>query len=97
MKEPALNERLGAAIFIISYGVENTGMMTQRKLMHPHTEYQKEDVKRVAARLLSSVHTALLEALPPPQTEQILKDLGAYLSFALGDGWPDGNTLSQAT
>ena len=65
--------------------------------MYPHTEYETDDIKRVAARLLASAHTALIEALPQPQTEKILKDLNAYLSFAVGDGWLDENSQSQAT
>ncbi len=90
--KPTLNDRVGAAIFIVAFGAEDTGLKTSRQLMSPHTEYEVDDLKRAAARLLASVHTAWLAALPPSLTEQISKDLDAYLSFALGDGWPDENS-----
>lgn len=95
MNEPELKDRVTAAIFIMAFGAENTGVMTCQKLMWPYTEYEHDDVKRVAARLVASVHTALLATLPQPQIELILKDLSAYLSFALGDGWPDEKIPSQ--
>lgn len=85
MNAPTLNERIQAAIFVISFGAENTGVMTRHCLMHPYTNFSDDDVKRAAARLLASAHTALLATLPPAQIDQILKDQGAYLSFALGD------------
>lgn len=89
MNEPTLKERLSAAIFIIAFGAEHTGMMTHRKLMWPYTDYEADDLKRAAARLLASVHTELLTTLLPVQTERISKDLASYLSFVHGDGWPD--------
>jgi len=95
MSEPELKDRVGAAIFIMAFGAENTGVMTCQKLMWPHTDYEIDDVKRTAARLVASVHTELLKALPQPQIEQILKDLASYLSFAVGDGWPDEKIPSQ--
>ena len=97
MKEPTLKDRLGSAIFIVSFGAKDAGLMTRRKLMYPHTEYEVDDLKRVASRLLASVHTELLATLPPLATERISKDLDAYLSFALGDGWPDENSPSPAS
>lgn len=95
MNEPTLKERLGAAIFIIAFGAEHAGMMTSRKLMWPYTDYEVDDLKRVAARLLASVHTELLATLLPAQTERISKDQAAYLSFVHGDGWPDEKNVSQ--
>lgn len=84
--EPSLKSRLNCAIFIMAFGAENTGVMTCQKLMWPYTDYEIDDVKRTAARLVASVHTALLATLPPPQIEQISKDLASYLSFSVGDG-----------
>jgi len=95
ISEPEFKDRLGAAIFIIAVGAENTGVMTCQKLMWPYTEYEIGDVKRASARLVASVHTALLATLPPPQIELISKDLSSYLSFAVGDGWPDEKSPSQ--
>lgn len=89
MKVPTLNDKLGAAIFIMAFGAKNTGVMTTHKLMYPYTQYRVDDVKRVAARLVTSVHTALLTTLPQPQIELISKDLDNYLSLALEDGWLD--------
>jgi hypothetical protein len=75
MNEPTINERISAALFIVAFGVKNTGVATCHKLMFPYLDYEDDDVKRVAARLLASVHTALLAILPQTQTEQILNDL----------------------
>lgn len=94
MNKPELHEQVGAAIFIALYGAENTGAMTLDKLMWPHTRYEPDDVKRAAARLLASVHTALLTTLPPIQIELISTDQASYLSFALADGWPDESNPS---
>src|SRR5215510_10332196 len=95
MNEPTLNERVSAAFFVACFGADNAGVRTRHALMWPHTDYSIDDVKRVAARLLASVHTALLAIVPRPQIEQILKDQAAYLSFAAGDGWPDEKSQSQ--
>lgn len=95
MNEPSLNERMGSAIFVAVFGVENAGVMTCDKLMWPYIKYEHDDVKRTAARLLASVHTALLTVLPQIQIELILKDQASYLSFAIGDGWPDESSPSQ--
>jgi len=89
MKAPTLNDKLGAAIFILAFGAKDAGIMTTHKLMYPYTVYQVDDVKRVAARLVASVHTALIASVPQSRIELILKDQENYLSLALGDGWPD--------
>ncbi len=95
MDEPELKDRVTAAIFIMAFGAENTGVMTLQKLMWPYTEYEIGDVNRTATALVASVHTELLKALPPPQIEQISKRLSSYLSFVAGDGWPDEKIPSQ--
>lgn len=89
MPEPGLNQRVGAALFIVATGFSNTGIATRNTLTHPYTDCSESDVRRVAARLLASVYAALLAGLPHPAIARILKDQDAYLSFALGDGWPD--------
>lgn len=81
MNEPTLQVRIGCAVFIALMGVDGTGVGTQRKLMWPHTEYDDDDVKRVAAKLLASVHTAVIATLPPEQIEQISTTLSEYLSL----------------
>lgn len=93
---PPLDSRIAAAMFVIALGAEKCGARTLRFLMHPYTNFTAEDASRTAARLISSVHIATLTILPPHASQQILKDLSAYLSFAHGDGWPDEKSQSPA-
>ncbi|MBV1776123.1 hypothetical protein KSF73_10415 [Burkholderiaceae bacterium DAT-1] len=90
-----LNKKLTAAIWIATLGASAVGIKTKNQLMHPYASFTDEDVTRTAARLLASVHTAWLKDAPLPLIEPILKDQSAYLSFALGDGWPDESSPSQ--
>lgn len=94
--EPALRRRVSAALFIAAFGVD-CGFQTQWDLMWPYAEWDDHDdtLKRVAAKLLASVHTAVLEALPPLQIENISKVLAAYLSLSCGDGSLDDSFLSE--
>ena len=94
--EPALHQRVSAALFIAAFGVD-CGISTKYDLMWPYAVWEDHDdmLKRVAAKLLASVHTAVLEALPPLQTEQISKALAAYLSLSCGDGSLDDSFLSE--
>lgn len=95
MNQPELKDRVTAAIFIMAFGAENTGVMTLQKLMWPYTEYEIGDVNRAATALMASVHTELLEALPQTQIEQISKRLSSYLSFVAGGGSLDEKTPFQ--
>lgn len=94
---PALTKRLGEAIFILAMGSSNVGGMRPDLMWpYPPEDYTLDDTRRAAARLVASVYTVLLEALPPAQIERISKDLDAYLSFVHGDGWPDDKGPSPA-
>lgn len=89
MDKPTIQGRIGAAAFMAVFGAERSGARTRQQLMWPFTEFSDDDVKRAAARLLASLHTATVDSLPEGLAEAISKDLDAYLSFALGEGWPD--------
>lgn len=93
---PPLRRRVGEALFVMAMG--RTYAEGRHDLMWPYAPdaYTADDVLRAAARLVASVHTAVLEALPPVRTERISTDLDAYLSFVHGDGWPDDNSPSPA-
>lgn len=95
-ERPSVQRQVGMALFVLAMGPEGVGRATLDKLMWPYVEYSDDDVRRVAARLLANVHTALLEALPPARIERISTDQAAYLSFALGDGSLDDSSLSPA-
>lgn len=95
-ERPSLQRQVGMALLVLAMGPDGVGRATQDKLMWPYTEYSEEDVRRAAFKLLASVHTALLEALPPARIERISTDQAAYLSFALGDGSLDGSSPSPA-
>lgn len=94
---PSIQRQVGMALFILAMGPEKVGFSTRHKLMWPYTEYNDDDVRRVAATLLANVHTVLLEALPPAQIERISTTLDAYLSFAVGDGSLDDGCPFPAT
>jgi len=49
---------------------------------------EPDDIRRHAVKLLASVHTALLEALPAERLQQIWTDQDEFLSFALDDDRP---------
>ncbi len=83
--EPELRARVSAALFIAAFGID-CGIGTKYAVMWPYAVFDDDDVKRTSAKLLASVHTALLEALLPAQIEQISKALAGYLSVACGDG-----------
>ena len=95
MNEPDLKDRVTAAIFIMAFGAEKSGVMTTHRLMWPYTDYEPDEVNRAATALMASVHTELLKALPQSQIEQISTRLSSYLSFVAGDGSLDEKILSQ--
>lgn len=95
-EKPSVQRQVGMALYVLAMGPEGVGRATLDKLMWPCVEYSDDDVRRVAARLLANVHTALLEALPPARIERISTDQAAYLSFALGDGSLDDSSPSPA-
>ncbi len=84
MKKPTLQQKVGAAVFVATFGAEHTGIATTRHLMWPHENYTDNHVRKEAATLLCNVHTALLEAMPLQRSEQIWKDQAERLTFVLG-------------
>lgn len=94
---PPLSRRVSEALFVMAMGpADHGGMRPQLMWPYPPEAYTLDDTRRAAARLVASVHTALLEALPPAQIERISKDIDAYLSAYVGDGSPDETTPFQA-
>lgn len=83
IKEPALAEKAAAAIFIVSFGADASGIRTKATLMWPFKRFTDDQVKKEASSFLAGVHIALLEALPLEGSEQILKDQVERLSFVL--------------
>lgn len=94
-ERPSVQRQVGMALLVLAMGPGGVGRATLDKLMWPYTEYSEDDVRRAAFKLLASVHTALLEALPPARIERISTDQAAYLSFALGDGSLDGSVMAS--
>ena len=94
---PSIQQQIGIAVFIVAMGPHRAGVGTKHQLMWPYVDYDDDDVRRTAARLLASVHTALLAVLPPAQIERISTDLDAYQSFVHGDGWPDDKSPFPAS
>ncbi|MBX2809488.1 MAG: hypothetical protein KTR20_12760 [Cellvibrionaceae bacterium] len=79
--EPTLQQKVKAAIFMATMGVENSGIRGKAWLMYPLREFSDFDVQRESARFLGDVLTALLEVLPPQRLEQILKDQATSVLF----------------
>lgn len=91
-KEPTLQDKVGCALFVMAAeSPDAIGVWTKNRLMWPYQTYTDDDVRRQAAKLMASVCTALLEAVPQPRRQQIWTDQAAYLSFAL-DGEPQGES-----
>jgi hypothetical protein len=82
LEAPSVEAKLGAAIFIASMGAGNSGVRPKAQLMHPLREFSDADVQRESARFLGSVLTALLQVLPRPQIDKILKDQAESVFFA---------------
>lgn len=115
MNQPSLQQKVSAAIYVLSMRPNLPGVQTTNTLMWPYRQrlaegvvdrapawaallppYGDDDVRRQAAKLLTSVCTALLEDVHQPRLSQIWTDQAAYLSFAL-DVEPPGETCrSQA-
>lgn len=72
--EPMFTERVSAAAYIASYGVD-AGLATKARLMWPSTYFSDQDVLRTASKVLSRVQVALLQELPPERLETISKRL----------------------
>jgi len=96
VEEPTLEGRVGCALYVLAWGPEYPGDYTKRRLMWPHTVYTDDDVRRAAAKLLASVCTELLEAVPQARRRQISIGQAEYLSFVLGDALPGDTSLSGA-
>ncbi|MBL4797201.1 MAG: hypothetical protein JKY50_07295 [Oleispira sp.] len=82
MENQTLAQKAGSAAFIASMGAENTGIGTKARLMHPLREFSDEEAQCESGRLLGTVLSALLQAMPPEQIETILKDQAELLSVA---------------
>lgn len=72
-----------AAIFIAVHGAEFVGIRTKAQLMWPHKVFTDEQVEKEASSFLGNALAVLLEALPPPRLDQLLKDQDERLSFVL--------------
>jgi hypothetical protein len=88
---PTLAGKIFAATQLSILGMHHTGISAQAILMWPKTEFNEHDVKLVAAKILTSVQTALLLKLSPEQIDQIWTDQDEYLSFVSGPELPDDN------
>jgi hypothetical protein len=88
---PTLAGKVFAATQLSILGMHHTGIRAQAILMWPQTQFNEHDVKLVAAKILTSVQTALLLTLSPEQTDQIWTDQDEYLSFVSTPELPDDN------
>jgi hypothetical protein len=74
-------QKVGAALFISSWGASETGIRTKAQLMHPLQEFSDNDAQRESARFLSSVFSVLLKNLSPSDLDGILQDQLESTSF----------------
>jgi hypothetical protein len=74
-------QKVGAALFISSWGASETGIRTKAQLMHPLQEFSDDDAQRESARLLNSVFAVLLKKLSQTELDGILQDQLESTSF----------------
>jgi len=72
--EVTLQQKIGAAMFIVAHGADGAGVSTLATLMFPMRKFNVDDVDLEASRLLSRVMGALITQLPQSQIDQLLKD-----------------------
>ena len=72
--EPTFMQQYTAALFVAALGAENVGVGTASRVTWPYYVTRPHLVAKEAAELIISVHTALLEALPPQDLERISKE-----------------------
>ena len=111
LARPILRAKIGCALYVLSIWPELPGVATINTLMWPYKQRYDaaqtnndpgpwiegpEDIRRHAAKVLSSALAELLQAAPLEVSEKIWKDQAEYLSFALGDGTPDDESPSSA-
>lgn len=62
----------------------NPGLATKMSLMHPSTELNSSGCSKFATIVLTQTIAALVEALPGQRSEQIQRELEAYLAEFYG-------------
>lgn len=67
-------QKVGAALFISSWGASETGIRTKAQLMQPLQDFSDDDAQRESARLLNSVFAVLLKKLSETDLDEILQD-----------------------
>lgn len=68
-----LSEKVAAAVWVISYGVERTGTLDLMTLMWPVERFRLSDAKREAEVILSTSLGLLLQKLPAQDLDLILQ------------------------
>lgn len=67
-------QKVGAALFISSWGASEAGIRTKAQLMQPLQEFSDDDAQRESARFLSSVFNVLLSKLSQEELDGILSN-----------------------
>lgn len=75
---PSLEGRIEAALMTLACQGE-PGQATKMALMHPSTELGSRGCSKYATVVLTQTIAALIEALPAQRSEQIQRELAAYL------------------
>lgn len=71
--KPTLEEKIKAATWIASMGINHSGVRTQATLMWPLESFTEYMVAKEAADFMGNLLAALLRALPPQEIDTILK------------------------
>lgn len=80
---PTLEGRIEAALMTLACQGE-PGLATKMALMHPATELGPRECSKYATIVLTRTIAALVEALPGGRSDQIQRELAAYLDEFCG-------------